>query len=297
MLAARYAGSFVIFSPSFDRPFHESFDRQGETLRQAAPRHLITQHPNTPYRSSGNETAERYYDRPYLGFSMNQTGHNEGDREIVMRNCIEWNERLWSRPNPKPVVNGEAFYDAGGLTDGLRLARKYRGTAFDARAAAYLSWFSGALGYTYGAYGLWNWGAAAGDIGFEAAMRFASSEQMRYLALLLGQYAWWKLQPAADAVASHPPEWTKRIALAAASDRSFAMAYLPDNERISLQAGLLPGRIKAVFFNPRSGNFERAGQPEEAAGRLTYARPGDGDWVLILESGESRLSPTRSPER
>jgi len=149
-IVARLYGDFVLFSPSFDSPYAALGDRVGEEIHAATSVHLITQHVGTSL-----DAAQRYYDRAYLDFSGCQSGHNNGDRAKCAAHAVEWNLALYHRVPHKPVINLEAFYDANGTTAGL--ATKHQGTARDARSLAYLSWTSGALGYTYGAYGLWNW--------------------------------------------------------------------------------------------------------------------------------------------
>ncbi len=173
-IAARLAGNHVIFSPSFDLPYWDMADETAKAIREVAPNHLITQHPGTPSGQPTNVWSEQYFAQPYLNIAGLQTGHNGGDRNLVFGQAVTWTRSLAQRQPAKTVINLEAYYDTGGLvSDG---GGAHQGTAWDARATAYLSLLSGASGYTYGAYGIYIWnGKPFHPLPWQTALNFDSS--------------------------------------------------------------------------------------------------------------------------
>ncbi|HEY7215078.1 MAG TPA: DUF4038 domain-containing protein, partial [Thermoanaerobaculia bacterium] len=145
--AARLAGSFVIFSPSFDArvgdPTAESgvtvaglIDAVGTAIRSAAPRHLIGVHLAG---GSALSDYDQFQGKPWLSLQVFQSGHGsaacEGGlsddyakfacraRDFALRfRCI--NETVASLPScassgapaglPKPAVNVEGKYETIG---------------------------------------------------------------------------------------------------------------------------------------------------------------------------------------
>lgn len=187
-------------------------------------------------------------------------------------------------PSFDESCHGEAIYDSGGVTGDLH--PKYGGTEREVRATAYLSWLSGSLGYTYGAYGLWNWGINEAGVDFREALRLESSDHMKSLALLLESYPWWKLRPASHFIVNNPEARTQRMALSLSEDGSFALAYLPDNACISVLNKAFEGQTKAIFYNPATGDYARVPkvEPDLDGAFKTYHCPGIGDWVLVWEA-------------
>ena len=124
-LAARFLGNFVVYSPGWDWPYLEFVNEVGFELRQAAPFHLISQHPPWFDDVDGDgdndsvQTAERYYDQSYLDFSGLQSGagwvQELGfifDNDLAAQNIFEWLPLLFNRSPHKPVINLEAIYDS-----------------------------------------------------------------------------------------------------------------------------------------------------------------------------------------
>ena len=147
-LATRLMGDFVVFSPSFDSVYKELGDEVADAVRQAAPVHLIAQHPGTDL-----EAAKTYHGKTTLDFCGLQTGAGWGSDPLspatASRNAIEWTSLLYRMTPVKPVVNLETRYDSE--FNQKQLARL-------PRSCGYLTFLSGAAGYTYGCAGIWNWG-------------------------------------------------------------------------------------------------------------------------------------------
>ncbi len=277
---ARMFGNFVIFSPSFDSPNMTLADDVGNAIDSVTSVHLITQHPGTPYHPETNTFAEAYYDRDYLDFSSNQTGHNAGDKKWCYWKAVNWNLSLQSRKPDKPVMNIEAFYanqveELGTCTD------------LDARALGYLSWLSGSPGYTYGEE-CYSW-KCADCVDWAERYDDASASQMGYMHDLFDSIAWWTLRPAHNLVQNQSSQDQTRIALAKSVDGRLAVAYLPDNNSIQIAMGEFPTPMTGKWFDPRNGQYTNIGDIANS-GTYTLDRPGAGDWVLLLSSA-SKISP------
>lgn len=273
-IVARLYGNHVIFAPSFDKPYSELSDAVGAEIRAATSIHLITQHPATTSGEPTNIWAEQYFNQSYLDIAGVQTGHNDGDRALVLGQALAWPLRLYERQPAKPVLNLEAFYDANGTRDG---SGAFSGTAHDVRATAYLSWLSGSLGYTYGARGLMVW-----ESDWQAALNYPSAGHMGVLKEVLGSLAWWGLRPAPERIQNQGIGMAT-MALAVSADERLVVAYLPGNEAIQIVMDGLVGPLRATWVDPLTGTRQDAGQVS-ATGTGTFARPGPGDWLLMLET-------------
>ena len=279
-IAARFYGHFVAFSPSFDSGYRELGDAAGAALREATSVHLITQHPGTPSGQPVNTIAETYFDRPYLDFAGDQSGHNGGNLERCSRQAIEWNLHLFERRPPKPVINLEAMYD----TDSPDTTRPNAWRGEDARRLAYQSWLSGAMGYTYGS-DLYEWVSDASKPGYWAGIiKLPSSTEMKRLHDLLAQFPWWQLHPDHSRVLDLPKSFLKRPVFARTESFDTALAYLPTQEPIALNLEGFPEKLRARWYNPRTGEYLGHSEEPAPSSRVHFTPPGSGDWVLVLES-------------
>jgi hypothetical protein len=78
------------------------------------------------------------------------------------------------------------------------------------------------------------------------------------------------------------------VPAAVASDRSFALVYLPVRRPVTINLGLLADQVKAWWYDPTAGT-RRAVEDLNAEQFQDFTPPksnaaGDTDWVLILES-------------
>lgn len=282
-LAARLMGNFVIFSPSFDSRFMELGRRIGETVRDAAPFHLITQHTGTDLKA-----AQSYYDDAYLDFCGLQSGAGWGSNpispETAARTAVTWTLDLYRRDPCKPVVDLEARYDSG--FNQSQLPRM-------PRSCGYWTLLSGAKGYTYGCAGVWFWGKpiegndpqADASWSLQEGIAQPSSIQMKIMADFFNGIDWWTLEPAHDLIVNQSDVWTKHIVLACSADGSLAVAYLPDNDKIVIKPQGLASEMDRRWVNPETGESIEAGAPGAERDEWTFARPaGWHDALLLLKA-------------
>jgi hypothetical protein len=285
-IVARLFGNFVAFSPSFDSAVMPLAHEVGRAAREATAVHLITQHPGTPSNQPTPIFSDQYYDEPYLDIAAVQSGHNGGRLDWCARQAMEWVLHLYRHEPHKPVINLEAMYDALG-EKGWR--------AVDARGLGWRSWLSGACGYTYGAGDLppkvprgsgaiWKWVTDPEKYDhWKSALQWESAVQMQYLHDFLATIEWWRLAPAHELIRNQPQDVTRRMVLAKTAAGDLAVAYLPDNEFIELDAQTLPNPLRARWFDPTNGRYLPIESPDPTLATRRFAPPRKGDWVLLLE--------------
>lgn len=211
-----------------------------------------------------------------------QSGHNRGNRQLVFGQAVDWVFSLAQRQPAKPVINLEAFYDAGGMLP-ASASGALQGTAWDARAAGYLSLLSGAVGYSYGAYGLWSWGGEPIQrVAWQTALALPSSTQMRHLRTAFEQLDWWNLRPAAERILPRSNDATQQAVLAITSAGDAGMAYLPSGQPIQIDMAGFTRSVQATWFDPRTGQQQPVGRFSNG-GIVSFQPPTPGtDWVLLL---------------
>jgi hypothetical protein len=284
-IVARLYGNFIAFSPSFDSGYRELGNEVGEAIRDATPVHLITQHPGTTTGKPVNTIADAYFDRSYLDFAGDQTGHNGGNQELCARQAIEWNLQLHRREPHKPVVNLEAMYDTEGKT---------AFNAYGARSLGWRSWLSGAVGYTYGT-DLYQWKTDPAKAAYwRKALSLPSSGQMTHLHDFLAKLEWWRLVPAPELIQTPPTEYLHRSVLARTARGDLAVAYLPDQNGVDVDLSGFAAPVTTEWFDPTNGKFASTNEkPVLNQGGRRFTPPGknsagDGDWVLVLTAGPKK---------
>lgn len=266
-LMARLYGDPVMVSPSFDSPWMELADTIGRRLAQLAPRHLVTQHPGTPSGQAGHIWAERYHSADYIAFAGCQSGHNSGRLHLCFGQAAEWNHRLYRMKPTKPVINLEAIYETEETPSF---------STHSARACGYLSFLSGAAGYTYGSdLYYWHTDPSRPDY-WRKEMARPGSAQMGVLRSVLERSAWPQLKPQPELVADNPADPMVRCAAAISDDERKALIYMPQARPVRLQAGW--ERARASWILPVTGRATAASGSDGV-----WTPPGEGDWVLAMK--------------
>jgi hypothetical protein len=182
--------------------------------------------------------------------------------------------RRWNLAPAKPAILSESFFekDEGFGYTPLRL-----------RQLIYWSYLGGGAGHTYGNAAVWSFPSS-----WRKDLDTAGTRELQYAQTLL-RPRWQLLEPD-----QHETLITRgagfygdtRYALAAfATDRSFALAYLPpDFRQLTFNLATLPGPgIRATWFNPRNGTSLPPTLLK--ATEVTLSPPDPEDWVLLLEGG------------
>lgn len=157
------------------------------------------------------------------------------------------------------------------------------------RTLGYHAALSGATGHFYGNDPIWRFGS-----GWQTALGNPGAATLRHLKTLVDSLAWWTLEPdtAGTLVTAGVGSGATRTAAAMASNRSFALVYVPSVRSVTVDMNRLSGpHVRARWYDPTNGAYTNvAGSPFVAASGSVSLAPtgnnsrGQGDWVLVLES-------------
>lgn len=257
-VAARYCSFAVIFSPSFDSDIHEAETRAAaNAVREAAPANLITMH-------MGTGVGPRFHAADWLSFDMYQSGHNGGDPGRQSARATGMPAEILSLATRKPIVNGEAIYE-GDLAG-----------AYDVRRTAWLTFLSGAVGYTAGINEIYAWKEDA-----LARMNVPSSQEVALLARILRAIPWWNLGPVPERILNQPKDRARLMAFALTADKALGIAYLPQNDTVTLDLRGCAKTYDTLWINPATGE-SRAGASVTPSPNVMLAAPDAKDWVALL---------------
>jgi len=268
MIGARYAAHYVSFAASMADPYDPLLEQLNAAIQRTAPRTLVTQHPGAATNGQGAVgTAEQYYDTPLVDYVMDATG-GEGDLEVACQHAIDWSLRLYTHVPPKPVVNGQAWYE--GVAGG---------TAEIAAQLGYLSMLSGNAGYTYGT-SLWQ----ATDADLPAWKAFRGATYMQYLyeffvALDEGR----PFQPRHELIKNQAKRSQDRMVLGVSADGLTYAAFLPKGGTINVDLTALAGATVGVtWYNPLTGQYRDVGTVPGGTVRTFDAPFGTSQAALVL---------------
>jgi len=349
-LAARLSGNHVLLSPGFDDRIDAECDASGEPAAppskgvtellaavgeaiDATTSNLLVNHFGTNGSNTSQNVAVtgrricQFKDYGWNALNLYQSGKNGSATDASLSRVTErprgvglaLQDLETSIPGfddpRRPAVNGEAIYDYGkapATVDGEPSFSRYR-----ARQAAYLSWFSGATGYTFGAAGIWDWGLCGDnpppggapdwcglDVpnaedpfkSYNLAMGQRSSDDMELLESYLRGILFGQLVVEHWRIDNQPSAQDTKMALVRDPDR--LLAYLPHNDFIDVDLSGTSFFTTGAWVSPRSDAVESPqaeGEPL-GGGAYRYRIPddpavilGEEDWVLFLirDSGSS----------
>lgn len=122
---------------------------------------------------------------------------------------------------------------------------------------------------------------------WRTAMAYEGSRQVGYLRRLFEERRWYEMVPDQSILASDPGGGPFRLAAARAEDRSFAIAYTPVGQPLSIALKAIRGsHVKAQWYNPRAGTWQAIGQyPNDGTQEFVPpSRDAKDDWVLVLDA-------------
>jgi hypothetical protein len=256
-------------------------------------RPFCTYHPR-----GGTGSAEWLHAADWLDMHMWQSGH-------VLVDAPNWEmiRSDYARQPAKPTLDGEPNYEDHPIDPFLRHWQPAFGryTDYDVRKQAYRSVFAGACGFTYGHHSVWQfWTLQREPINFpmltweEAILRPGATHMVHLKNLMLSRPYLDRI-PAFDLLPDqaeqapadqHEHYHEARAAYACATraaDGSSALIYFPQaGQSLTVDLRPLTGKVKAAWFDPRTGRFYPAG--EHAAPSAVFTSPLAGpDWVLALD--------------
>jgi len=234
----------------------EDIDMVAYGIRRFDRRHLITAHcfpeaiPSEQYPGSWLDIASTYAYR------------------LPHQHLIEDYNRVPTRP----FFLIETSYEG-----------EHNASAVQIRRQAYWAVLSGAFGHVFGNRPIWLF-----DAGWPEALDGPGSIDMMRWGQLFRSRRWFDLVPDQkhQIVTKGLGEFNGLDYLTAArtNDGRSVIAYMPSARTITVDMTQLVGHIiLASWMNPRTGKSQSAGRFPPTGSR-EFVPPGDGDWVLILDS-------------
>jgi hypothetical protein len=265
-----------------DQRLAECARQLARAIRQEAPDQLQTAHLAHEFAS-----AAFFAQDPWLDVNMAYT-YGAAYLQVAQE---------YQRKAPvRPVILGETGYE--GEPNAIELLPDaHQGdlwTPWRIRRNAYWAVLSGASGYCGGTR-LWRF-----EANWREVLGAESSRQAPLVRGLLELRPWWRLIPDEkhELVTAGYGTWKQAdyVTAALADDGSFALAYLPSPRPLTVDLSKLGGPVHAQWFDPTSGKYQEADDSLLSnVGKRGFEPPGsnaagDGDWVLVLDSGHQPAS-------
>ncbi|MGZ8900994.1 MAG: glycoside hydrolase family 140 protein, partial [Limisphaerales bacterium] len=251
--------------------------------------HLMTFHP-----PGGNGSSQWFHGEEWLDFNMRQNGH-----------VTEFNARYsqtkadYDKAPTKPVIDAEPIYEDHPISFN---AKEFgHSIAADVRRPLYWNLFSGAFGHTYGHHSVWQMYSEgktpinAPLMPWHEAIDQPGAAQMQFGRKLIESRPFLTRVPDDNVIVtgkvatSIPGAGQKRLVATRDLAGTYAMIYTPVGRKFSVNMDVIKGgKVKAWWFNPRTGKAEAIGQFENKGTReFNPPNPGEMlDWVLVLDDAQ-----------
>ena len=275
-------------------------------------RPFFTFHPR-----GGLSSSISFHESEWLDMNMWQSGHVIYDTPNWLMVHSDY-----QRKPAKPVIDAEPNYEDHPVDGFFRNWQPEMGryTDYDVRKQAYRAVFSGACGHTYGHQSVWQfWTKEHKPIGYplfswDEALFRPGATQMIHLKKLLLSRPYFNRTPAQGIILDLPSVEKQRIykdllypssAFGLSQDKFYdyfdparasypvatcsknpfiyTMIYFPMPEQsLQIDLSFFPEKVKASWFDPRSGEFDFFGEFSNKPS--TFTSPNSGpDWVLVLD--------------
>jgi hypothetical protein len=291
-LGRRYRSASLVWVLGGDRPVETP--EQLEIIRAMARglrrgdggAHLMTFHP-----PGANGSSTWLHDEPWLDFNMRQNGH-----VLEYTGRYEKTRADYDRLPVKPVIDGEPIYEDHPVD--FSAGRRGHSVSADVRRPLYWDIFDGAFGHTYGHHSVWQmWAPERPPINnplmpwYDAILQ-PGAAQMQHGRALMESRPFLTRVPADDVLvegavrSAMPGAGVYHFAATRDTERTYSMVYAPVGRPFTVRLeALKAARIKAWWFNPRTGKATQAGT-FAAKGEKRFHTPTPGellDWVLVLD--------------
>ena len=252
---------------------------------------VILYHP----QGGADSTSVFLHNEPWLSVNGMQSGHGSGHDVPVW----EWIARDYNRTPAKPTFDLEPNYEDHPFNPWPRWnpATGYF-RDLDVRKQVYRSVFAGACGVTYGHHAVWGFvGGRNPVINFADrdwidALQRPAGRQMVFLRDLMESRPYFSRIPD-QAMLADPGRGGAHLQATRDAEGTYAFVYFPANDltaTLDLSA-MRGGRLKAWWYDPRTGVGTLIGTLE-SKGRRDFRSPAYGpDWVLVLDSAEAGYAP------
>jgi hypothetical protein len=261
---------------------------------------LMSIHPGAAITSSLD-----FHQEAWLSFNMLQSGH-VADREAYgMPEVHALIAHDYVLTPTKPVYDGEPMYED--TPDAVWIRQSVEGPRVGAdvmRRKAYWAVFAGAFGHTYGHNDLYCFydpahpeqvGVLPGQRGYwKEALQAPGGAQMHHLRALMESRPFLTRIPDQSLIAGDTGEGVRHVQATRDASGSYALIYVPTpGQTVTVDTSKLSGkRLKAWWYDPRTGKATALKGDFPVGGKLEFAAPPEGpDWVLVLDDAARRFGP------
>ena len=260
---------------------------------------VILYHPQ-----GGAETSSFYlHDESWLSINGMQSGHGMHDVPVW-----EWIHRDFELTPHKPTLDLEPNYEDHPVNPWPRwnpASGYFRD--HDVRRQLYRSVFAGGCGVSYGHHAVWQFaGERFEPINFPdrdwvEALERPAATQVRFLRELMLSRPYFERVPDPGLLQANPPTGISHLEATRDTVGTYAFIHFPTSDlsaRVDL-GKLAATRIRAWWFDPRTGIGTKSAE-FEGSGVREFRSPANGpDWILVLddvvaEYGPPGLSPVRN---
>ena len=254
--------------------------------------------PITLYHPNGGPDSSSVFlhQEPWLSINGMQSGHGSGHDVPVW----EWITRDLGLTPPKPTLDLEPNYEDHPVNPWPRWdpATGYF-RDHDVRKQVYRSVFAGACGVTYGHHAVWPFVGARNEVVNHAdrdwidATHRPAARQVGHLRRLVESRPYFDRIPDQSLLAEGGG--AAALHVRATRDRlgSYALIYFPTSDQeVSVDLSKLRApRLRAWWFDPRTGIGTLVGEVIGGT-RRTFRSPSHGpDWVLVLDDPAAGYGP------
>lgn len=283
-LGQRYRNNAVMWFPGGDSPpgkYQDVWVAMAKGLRDGCGgTQLICYHGQ-----GGTSSSMWFHKADWLDFNSIQSGHNFASDSYAF---VSKDHAL---APAQPTVDMEPAYENHPTG-----ANKPRVDAHKVRTQAYSAMLAGAAGHGYGSLDMFYFYKDAdgpfpknGFQHWRKAMAYEGSAQVGLMRRLFEQRPWHKMAPDQAVIASEQGQGPHRIVAARAEDGSFAIAYLPEGQAVTIRMDKLLGpSVDARWYDPREGLWKAIGR-YSSKGTQEFVAPSKGeqaDWALVLDSAQ-----------
>jgi len=244
-------------------------------IRESDHRHLFTAHCHPE-----NSAVDRYGQGGWLDINTTYT------YDIVHRKLLgDYNRQpVW------PFFLIETSYEGEHNASDLQIRRQ-----------AYWSVLCGGFGHVCGNNPIWHFnGPTLFPVNktWQESMDLPGSVGMMHWGRLFRSRPWYDLVPDQEhkVVTEGLGEFNglDYVAAGRTTDGKTAIAYLPNRKTITVDLSRMAGpRVKGWWFDPRTGQASAVAE-FPASGPQKFTPPGEGDWVLVLDTAALQLPPPGS---
>ncbi len=254
---------------------------------------LMSYHPP----GGGKSSSEFVHDESWLDFNMIQSTSRFGFKNYQTV-AADYDKRPI-----KPTLDSEVAYEDSFPLNQRELLQRPgdRISSWDVRRGAYWNVFAGALGHTYGHRNLIGWVCVGDEPMKHGADRpwFESLEapgarQMKHLKALVESRPMLIRVPDPSLVVLSQEGAVYPVQSARGADGSYAFAYLPTGEPVTVDLSRLSGEtVVAFWYDPRNGKSSMIGTfPSTGLHHFAPASLGpEEDWILVLDDASHNYPP------